>query len=51
MSEGSNSAPLLMASLHGTKALVEYRAKIVSDFDPEGACIWGIKLLLLLWGT
>jgi heme/copper-type cytochrome/quinol oxidase subunit 3 len=34
MSEGSNSVPQLMALLFSVKALVEYRANFVSDFDP-----------------
>jgi hypothetical protein len=51
MSKGSDSAPLLMISLLGAKALVKYKAKLVRDFDPEGPCIWGTKLLLLLQGT
>jgi hypothetical protein len=33
MSEGFDSVPLLMASLFDAKALVEYGANFVSDFD------------------
>jgi hypothetical protein len=38
MSEGSDSVPLLMALLFSAKALVEYRANLVSDFDPNASC-------------
>jgi hypothetical protein len=38
MSEGSNSMPLLMASLFGAKAIIKYEANLVSDFDPEALC-------------
>jgi heme/copper-type cytochrome/quinol oxidase subunit 3 len=37
MSEGSDSTPLLMALLFSAKALVEYGANHVSDFDLEGS--------------
>jgi hypothetical protein len=33
MSEGFDSAPLLMASLFSVNALVKYRVNFVSDFD------------------
>jgi hypothetical protein len=33
MSEGSDSTPLLMASIASAWALVEYEANLVSDFD------------------
>jgi heme/copper-type cytochrome/quinol oxidase subunit 3 len=33
MSEGSDSAPSLMALLFSTKAFAEYRGNLVSDFD------------------
>jgi hypothetical protein len=33
MSEGSDSAPLLMASLCSAWVLVEYEANLISDFD------------------
>jgi hypothetical protein len=51
MSEGSDSVPLLMASLFNAKALVKYGANFVSDFNHEALCIWGMKLLLLLRDT
>jgi hypothetical protein len=51
MSEGSDSTPFLMASLFNMKVHIEYGANNVSDFDPKALCIWGTKLLLLLWGT
>jgi hypothetical protein len=35
MSEGSDSAPLLMTVLLGAKALVECEANLVSYFDPR----------------
>jgi hypothetical protein len=38
MSEGSDSVPLLMALLFSAKVLVEYRANLVSDFDPNASC-------------
>jgi hypothetical protein len=38
MSEGSDSAPLLMASLFGAKALIEHKANLVSDFDLVASC-------------
>jgi hypothetical protein len=41
MSEGSDSASLLMASLPSALALVEYKANLVSDFDPEFSHFWG----------
>jgi hypothetical protein len=47
MSEGSDSVPLLMASLFSAKALVEYSANLVSDFN-RVLMFWGKKLLLLL---
>jgi hypothetical protein len=50
MREGSASTPLLMASLSSVWALVEYGAKLVSDFD-RVRCFRETKLLLLLWGT
>jgi hypothetical protein len=49
MSKGSDSTPLLMALSFGVKALVEYGANFVSDFN-HGLIFWGMKLLLLLWG-
>jgi hypothetical protein len=51
MSERSVSVPLLMASLLGAKVLVKYGSSLAGDFDPEVSCFWGMKLLLLLWGT
>jgi hypothetical protein len=33
MSKTSDSTPSLMALLFSTKALIEYRANLVSDFD------------------
>jgi heme/copper-type cytochrome/quinol oxidase subunit 3 len=39
MSEGSDNAPSLMASLFGAKALIEYGANFVSDFDFVDSCI------------
>jgi hypothetical protein len=48
MSEGSDSAPLLMTLLFNAKALVKYRANFVSNFDPVASCVWGMKFLLLL---
>jgi heme/copper-type cytochrome/quinol oxidase subunit 3 len=38
MSEGSDSAPLLMASRFGAGALVEYGANLVSNFGPAASC-------------
>jgi hypothetical protein len=38
MCEGSDSVPLLMASLFGAKALVEYRVNLVSDFILVASC-------------
>jgi hypothetical protein len=38
MSEGFDSVPLLMASLLGAKAFIEYRASLVSDFDLVASC-------------
>jgi hypothetical protein len=38
ISEGSDSVPLLMASLFSTKVLVKYGANFVSDFDPVASC-------------
>jgi hypothetical protein len=38
MSEGADSAPMLMASLFGTVALVEYGANLVNDFDCVASC-------------
>jgi hypothetical protein len=38
MSKGSDSVPLLMASLFGAKVFVEYRANLVSDFDLVATC-------------
>jgi heme/copper-type cytochrome/quinol oxidase subunit 3 len=40
MSEGSYSALLLMALLFSVKALVEYGANLVSDFNPGASCFW-----------
>jgi hypothetical protein len=51
MSEGSDSTHLLMASLVGTKELVECKANLVSYFDTGFTYFWGTKLLLLLRGT
>jgi hypothetical protein len=51
MSKGSDSAPLVMTSLFGAKALVKYRASFASVFDPVTSCFGGTKLLLLLQGT
>jgi hypothetical protein len=51
MSEGSESSPLLTASLLSTNALVECEANLVSYLDPEFLVLWGTKLLLLLRGT
>jgi hypothetical protein len=48
MSEGADSAPMLMASLFGTVALVEYGANLVNDFDCVRLMLWETKLLLLL---
>jgi hypothetical protein len=39
MSEGSASAPPLMALLFSTKTLVKYGANFVSDFDFVDSCI------------
>jgi heme/copper-type cytochrome/quinol oxidase subunit 3 len=39
MSKGSESAPLLMASLFSAKALIEYGANFVSDFDFVYSCV------------
>jgi hypothetical protein len=50
VSKGSDSAPLLVASLFGAKVLVKYGANFVSDLDC-GLILWGMKLLLLLRGT
>jgi hypothetical protein len=50
MREGSDSTPSLMASLSSAWALVEYGAKLVSDFD-RVRCFGETNLLLLLWGT
>jgi hypothetical protein len=50
MSDGYDSASPLMASLFSAKALVEYGANFVSDFEC-GLMRWGRKILLLLWGT
>jgi hypothetical protein len=56
MSEGSNSAPLLMASLLYATALGKYVANLVSDFDPETSCFgernfyycFGVRRLCLI---
>jgi hypothetical protein len=50
MSEGFDSAPLLMASLPNAHALVEYRAKLVSDFNPEFSHFWGNKAFIAASG-
>jgi hypothetical protein len=51
MSEGPNSAPLLMASLPSAQLLVEYGANLVSDFDRCSHTSGETKVLLLLQGT
>jgi hypothetical protein len=35
MSEGSNTTPLFVDLVIGANALVEYKANLVSYFDPE----------------
>jgi hypothetical protein len=44
---GSDSTALLFSA----KALVKFKANLVSNFDPEASCFGGMKLLLLFWGT
>jgi hypothetical protein len=48
MSEGPESAPPLMALVFGNWAPVEYKANLVSYFDPVIPQIFGGKILLLL---
>jgi hypothetical protein len=51
MRKGSDSVPSLVASRFSLTVFVKYEASFASDFDLGASCFWGMKLLLLLWGT
>jgi hypothetical protein len=50
MSDGSNSAPLLLTSQFSANTVVEYWANFVSDFDFVASCFGGTKLFIAASG-